>query len=163
VQSRRLVHGAGRHFVLVVQLERRCAMRFWLVFAAALALAGAAPAVAQQSTGKMPVPPTYSGPPPSIDGPQVLPPTSGTWLDPADLGITEVQTFAQVGLPAPIKEWPMLITAGFDLTNIKGPTVTDLPPRLYLAYVDFMWLPQIVKGYTALLSVVPSVFGDFTA
>ena len=26
-----------------------------------------------------------------------------------------------------------------------------------------MWLPQIVKGYTLLLSVVPSVFGDFTA
>src|SRR3954453_18717894 len=26
--------------------------------------------------------------------------------DPADLGITEVQTFVQVGLPAPIKEWP---------------------------------------------------------
>src|SRR5437868_4152314 len=83
--------------------------------------------------------------------------------DPADLGITEVQTFLQVGLPAPIKEWPMLITTGFDLTNIKGPTVTDLPPRLYLAYVDIMWLPQIVKGYTALIDVVPSVFGDFTA
>ena len=56
--------------------------------------------------------------------------------DPADLGITEVQTFVQVGLPARIKEWPMLITTGFDLTNIKGPTVTDVPPRLYLAYVD---------------------------
>ncbi len=83
--------------------------------------------------------------------------------DPADLGITEVQTFVQVGLPAPIKEWPMLITTGFDLTNIQGPTVTDLPPRLYLAYVDLMWLPQIVKGYTALISVVPSVFGDFEA
>jgi hypothetical protein len=26
-----------------------------------------------------------------------------------------------------------------------------------------MWLPQIVKGYTLLLSVVPSVFGDFEA
>ncbi len=83
--------------------------------------------------------------------------------DSADLGITEVQTFVQVGLPAPIKEWPMLITTGFDMTNIRGPTVTDLPPRLYLAYVDFMWVPQIVKGYTALIDVVPSVFGDFTA
>lgn len=83
--------------------------------------------------------------------------------DRADLGITEVETFVQVGLPAPIKEWPMLITPGFELTNIKGPTVTDLPPRLYLAYVDVMWLPRIAPRTTALISVVPSVFGDFEA
>jgi hypothetical protein len=55
------------------------------------------------------------------------------------------------------------ITPGFNMTLIDGPTVTDLPPRLYLAYVDFMWLPQIVRGYTLLFSVVPSVFGDFEA
>jgi hypothetical protein len=92
---------------------------------------------------------------------------STDWLgnggDPADLGITEVETFLQVGLPAPIKEWPMLITAGFNMTMIRGPTVTDIPPRLYLAYVDFMWVPQIVRGHTLLFSVVPSVFGDFDA
>lgn len=87
----------------------------------------------------------------------------GNRSDPADLGITEVETFAQVGLPAPIKEWPLLVTPGFNLTMIQGPTVTDLPPRLYLAYVDLMWLPQIVRGYTLLLSVAPSVFGDFDA
>ncbi|MCC6493044.1 MAG: hypothetical protein IT424_08480 [Pirellulales bacterium] len=92
---------------------------------------------------------------------------SADWLgnssDPADLGITEVETFLQVGLPAPIIEWPLLVTAGTNLTFFQGPTVTDLPPRLYLAYVDLMWLPQIVRGYTLLISVVPSVFGDFTA
>ena len=92
---------------------------------------------------------------------------SAAWMgnssDPSDLGLTEVETFAQVGLPAPIIQWPLLITPGFNLTLIDGPTVTDLPPRLYLAYVDFMWLPQIVRGYTLLISVVPSVFGDFDA
>jgi len=87
----------------------------------------------------------------------------GNSSDPHDLGLTEVETFVQVGLPAPIIQWPLLITPGFNLTLIDGPTVTDLPPRLYLAYVDFMWLPQIVRGYTLLLSVVPSVFGDFEA
>ena len=87
----------------------------------------------------------------------------GNSSDPSDLGLTEVETFAQVGLPAPIIEWPLLITPGFNLTMIDGPTVTDLPPRLYLAYVDLMWLPQIVRGYTLLFSVVPSVFGDFEA
>jgi hypothetical protein len=87
----------------------------------------------------------------------------GNSSDPQDLGLTEVETFAQVGLPAPIIEWPLLVTAGFNLTLIDGPTVTDLPPRLYLASVDLMWLPQIVRGYTLLISVVPSVFGDFEA
>jgi len=112
-----------------------------------------------------------------LSGPQKLNPykngffqklsLSADWLgnssDPADLGITEVETFVQVGLPAPIKEWPLLVTPGFNMAMIHGPTVTDLPPRLYLAYVDLMWLPQIVRGYTLLLSVVPSVFGDFEA
>jgi hypothetical protein len=85
----------------------------------------------------------------------------GNSSDPADLGITEIEVFGQFGLPAPIREWPLLITKGINLTMIDGPTVTDLPPRLYYAYADFMWLPQIVKGYTLLLSVVPSEFGDF--
>jgi hypothetical protein len=87
----------------------------------------------------------------------------GNSSDPSDLGLTEIETFVQVGLPAPIIEWPLLVTPGFNLTTINGPTITDLPPRLYLAYVDLMWLPKIVNGYTLLLSVVPSVFGDFDA
>jgi hypothetical protein len=92
---------------------------------------------------------------------------AAAWLgnssDPADLGLTEIETFVQVGLPAPIIEWPLLVTPGVNLTMIDGPTVTDLPPRLYQAYVDLMWLPQIVRGYTLLISVVPSVYGDFEA
>jgi hypothetical protein len=87
----------------------------------------------------------------------------GNSSDPADLGLTEIDTFVQVGVPAPIIQWPLLITPGFNLTLIDGPTVTDLPPRLYYTYVDFMWLPQVVRGYTLLLSVVPGVFGDFEA
>jgi hypothetical protein len=85
----------------------------------------------------------------------------GNSADPADLGLTEVDTYVQVGLPFPLREWPLLVTAGWNLTLIDGPTVTDIPPRLYLAYVDLMWLPQVVRGYTLLISVVPSVFGDF--
>jgi hypothetical protein len=92
---------------------------------------------------------------------------SAAWLgnssDVSDLALTEFETFAQVGLPAPIIEWPLLVTPGFNWTFIDGSSITDLPPQLYQAYVDFMWLPQIVRGYTLLFSVVPSVFGDFDA
>src|SRR6478752_7473937 len=66
------------------------------------------------------------------------------WLgnegDAADLGVTEIETFAQVGLPAPIIEWPLLVTPGFNMAMIRGPTVTDLPSRLYLPSVVFLWL-----------------------
>ena len=90
---------------------------------------------------------------------------SATWFgnanDPDDLGGTEIDTFLTVALPAPIVEWPLLITPGFNMTLIDGPTVTDLPTRLYLTYVDFMWLPVVVNRWKALLSVAPSVFGDF--
>jgi hypothetical protein len=92
---------------------------------------------------------------------------SAGWLgnrgDPADLAVTEFDTFVQVGLPAPIIEWPLLITPGLNLSLIDGPTLTDVPPRLYVTYVDFMWLPQIVRGYTLLLSAAPTLYGDFDA
>jgi hypothetical protein len=92
---------------------------------------------------------------------------SAAWFgnshDPNDLGGTEIETYLRVALPAPIKEWPLVITPGFNMTLIDGPTVTDLPSRLYLAYIDFMWLPVIVNRWTALLSVAPTEYGDFHA
>jgi len=90
---------------------------------------------------------------------------SAAWFgnanDPDDLGGIEFDTYLTVALPAPIVEWPLLITPGFNTTLIDGPTVTDLPSRLYFTYVDFMWLPVIVNRWKALLSVAPSVYGDF--
>lgn len=90
---------------------------------------------------------------------------SAAWFgnanDPDDLGGTEIEAFLTVALPAPIKEWPLLITPTYNMTLIDGPTVTDFPNRLYLTYVDFMWLPTIINRWTALLSIAPSVYGDF--
>jgi hypothetical protein len=92
---------------------------------------------------------------------------TATWFgnsnDPSDLGGTEIDAFLTVAVPAPIKEWPLLITPGINTTLIDGPTVTDLPPRLYFTYVDLMWLPKVVNRWTLLLSVAPSVYGDFDA
>ena len=90
---------------------------------------------------------------------------SAAWIgnadNPNDLGVTEVETFLTVALPAPIVEWPLLITPGFNMLFLDGPSVTDLPPRLNTAYLDFMWLPNIINRYTLLLSVAPSVYTDF--
>ncbi len=90
---------------------------------------------------------------------------SAAWFgnsgDPEDLGATEIDTFVTVAVPAPIREWPLLITPGYNVAYLSGPGVTDLPPRLNHAYVDFLWIPEIVHRYKLYLSVAPGVFSDF--
>ncbi|MDX1943896.1 MAG: hypothetical protein SFU86_00700 [Pirellulaceae bacterium] len=90
---------------------------------------------------------------------------SAAWIgngnDPDNLGITEIETFLTVALPAPIKEWPVLITPGYNMYLLSGPGVTDLPPRLNTAYLDVMWLPKPFSRTTLVLAVAPSVFSDF--
>ena len=83
-----------------------------------------------------------------------------------DLGITEIDTALSVAIPAPIREWPMLITPGYNVRYLDGPNGppgSDLPPRLNEAYVDFMWLPTFVHRHTLMLAVAPSYFSDFEA
>src|SRR5206468_4905009 len=41
------------------------------------------PPAAQSSTGQMLVPPAYSGPPPNVDGPQISSSVTQPWLDPS--------------------------------------------------------------------------------
>ena len=90
---------------------------------------------------------------------------SAAWIgnasDADNLGITEIETFLTVALPAPIKEWPILITPGYNMYFLAGPGVTDLPPRLNTAYVDFMWVPKPFARTTLVVAVAPSVFSDF--
>jgi hypothetical protein len=81
--------------------------------------------------------------------------------DPEDLGATEIETFLTVALPAPIVEWPLLITPGFNVAYLQGPRVTDLPPRLFFTYVDIAWVPEFIHRYKLYLSVAPSVLSDF--
>lgn len=90
---------------------------------------------------------------------------SAAWFgnsgDPEDLGATEIETFLTVALPAPIKEWPLLITPGYNVAYLSGPGVTDLPPRLHFAYVEFAWVPEFIHRYRFYLAVAPSVLSDF--
>ncbi len=93
---------------------------------------------------------------------------SAAWLgdghNPADLGITEIETSLTVALPAPIREWPLLITPGYNLYLLSDPGGThDLPPQLHTLYVDFTWAPQFYQHHRLLLTVAPSLFTDFDA
>jgi hypothetical protein len=93
---------------------------------------------------------------------------SAAWLgdgdNPADLGITEIETSLTVALPAPIKDWPLFIMPGFNMYLMADPGGTrDLPPQLYTAYVDFTWAPLFFDHHRLLVTVAPSLYSDFEA
>lgn len=89
---------------------------------------------------------------------------SGTWLPgtPEDgLGIVESEAFLTVALPAPKKEWPLLITPYLNIRSLDGPVSPDLPPLLYETYVDFLWVPKFTPRWMGILAVAPSVYSSF--
>ena len=89
---------------------------------------------------------------------------SETWLDrrhPDDYGLHEIDVFATFAVPAPSREWPLLISPTFNTRLIDGPVTPDLPAQVYEAYVDFMWVPRLSPRWTAVLSAAPSYYGDF--
>jgi hypothetical protein len=90
---------------------------------------------------------------------------SGAWLYPGngdnELGLTELRTFLTVAVPLPSRDYPMLITPGFDATLFSGPESPDLPSQVYDAYLDFMWLPKLTDGWLGILSLAPGVYSDF--
>lgn len=93
---------------------------------------------------------------------------STAWLgdgdNPADLGITEIETSLTVAIPAPIRDWPLFIMPGYNMYLMADPGgARDLPPRLYTAYVDFTWAPLFFEHHRLLLTVAPSLYTDFDA
>lgn len=89
---------------------------------------------------------------------------SAAWLNrsgPSDLGLTELKTFLTVAVPLPSKDFPLLITPGFDVTVLNGPDSPDLPPQVYDTYLDFMWLPKLSEGWLGILSLAPGLYSDF--
>ncbi len=91
---------------------------------------------------------------------------TGAWLpsnDEQGLGLVEIRTFVTVAVPLPTRDFPLLITPGFDVTSLDGPASPDLPPQLYAAYLDGMWLPKLNERWLGILSIAPGVYSDFDA
>jgi len=58
------------------------------------------------------------------------------------------------------------VTPGFIFDFLAGPDVPggiSLPPRLYSAYIDALWQPQITPQFSADLDVRVGVYSDFQA
>ncbi|MBC8355527.1 MAG: hypothetical protein H8E66_26410 [Planctomycetes bacterium] len=89
---------------------------------------------------------------------------TGTYIDRGSLssfGLIELDSSLSVVVPAPTREWPMLITPAFNVRYLDGPVAPMLPPRLYETYVDFVWVPRVSERWTAIIGVAPSLYSDF--
>lgn len=89
---------------------------------------------------------------------------NATWLSPdqsAGLGMTDLEARCTLGLPAPTREWPMLVSPGFVMHWLDVPPGVDLPNRVYDANVQFRWLPRINEHVLLNVAVTPGVYRDF--
>jgi hypothetical protein len=87
-----------------------------------------------------------------------------TWIDrgdSTDFGLHELDSYLTVALPAPTRAWPALISPTFNARLIDGPVTPDLPPQVYEAFLEVMWLPRISPRWLGIIAVAPSYYGDF--
>ncbi|MBN1911863.1 MAG: hypothetical protein JW818_19130 [Pirellulales bacterium] len=88
-----------------------------------------------------------------------------TWFargaKPRDFGDTQLSFQSRFALPLPTKRHPLILTPGFAVHYLDGPTQVDLPPRLFDTYLQFRWLHKLSPRWSADLSVTPGVFSDF--
>jgi hypothetical protein len=91
-----------------------------------------------------------------------------TWLydngSPDALGINRTELDVTFGVPIfSNPDTPLLITPGFAFNWLSGPRLPgyDLPPRVYDAYLDTAWHPQISQFFSADLGLRTGVYSDF--
>jgi hypothetical protein len=77
------------------------------------------------------------------------------------LGMNDAEVALSVALPLPTRRHPVVITPGFTTHFLDGPANTDLPPRLYDAYVAFNWYPRFTRNWGAIISITPTLQTDF--
>jgi hypothetical protein len=93
----------------------------------------------------------------------------GTWLPSMgdnDFEMIDAEFSATLAFPFFYEQAPVLITPGFAFHFLEGPVTepplfADLPPRVYDAYLDAGWHPQITPWLGANLGVRVGVYSDF--
>jgi hypothetical protein len=83
-----------------------------------------------------------------------------------DLEINRTELAATFGVPIFYNpNTPVLITPGFAFNWLEGPIEpgADLPPRVYDAYLDAAWRPQLTQWLAADLGVRTGIWSDFHA
>ena len=95
-----------------------------------------------------------------------------TWLNgdggqPSDLGMNIAEVDGTLVFPFPYcQSSPLLITPGFAVNWLQGPQsngtteLSDMPARLYDAYVDAGWRPHLTERFSADLGFRVGVYSD---
>lgn len=95
-----------------------------------------------------------------------------TWLagdvgsNPNDFDVNVVEGSVTFAFPFLYNQAPLLVTPGFAVNYLEGPVTAppnfaDLPPRVYDAFLDFAWQPQVTSWLGANLGARVGVYSDF--
>ena len=85
-----------------------------------------------QAPGQLEIPTEPERPPGARSGMFQKLLVTGTWLAPGggdNIGMSELELRSILALPIPSREYPLIITPGFGVHYIDGPTSSDVPPR----------------------------------
>jgi len=117
-----------------------------------------------QAPGQLEIPTEPERPPGARSGMFQKLLVTGTWLAPGggdNIGMSELELRSILALPIPSREYPLIITPGFGVHYIDGPTSSDAPPRVYDAYMQFRWMRRLGSRWGIDLAVTPGMFSDF--
>jgi hypothetical protein len=110
-------------------------------------------------------PPDPDRPPDARDGMFQKLTFQSTWLGGGSgddaFGMTDLELKTVLALPIPSRKFPLIVTPGFTTHYLDGPRVSDLPPRVYDAYVQFRWFRRFTPRLATDLAVTPGVYSDF--
>ncbi|MCA9246568.1 MAG: hypothetical protein KDA42_05615 [Planctomycetales bacterium] len=88
-----------------------------------------------------------------------------TWLygdgNASELDVHTSEISGTMQFPFLYNSAPLLVTPGFALQMVEAPGMLGLPPRLYDAYLDGGWQPQLTPWLSADLGVRVGVYSDF--
>ena len=88
----------------------------------------------------------------------------GTWLpqpENGDLGASDLEASIVFGFPFPHRNAPLLITPSFGVHYLEGPTIPDLPPRLYDAAIEWRHMRQLTPRLAMDVAVTTGYYSDF--
>jgi len=83
-----------------------------------------------------------------------------TWLpgDGNSLGITDIDGQMKITVP---RVPGLVLTPGIGTHYLNGPSRTDLPAKLYDAFIEFKYMKQVTPQIGYELAITPGVFSDY--
>ncbi len=82
-------------------------------------------------------------------------------LSSGGLGMTVLDKWVTIGIPAPTVDSPLLLTPGFSGTLLDSPAGVDLPGELFDAYLQARWMRKVGERLGVDVAVAPGWYSDF--